>query len=273
MTASPVDSLLFVGGLSIVTCVVFGSLLGGMWHEGGRVRAKTYDLPELLISLVLAGFFAALVVKSALRTDPASAPKVTLDQVLPNALLFLAMLAGISLFLTYRGIEVWRATGLDRVPLVRAIASGLGLIVAAFPLVICASLVMQLVLRQDAQEQELVTLFRQAALESNRVGVAKIVVAGAVIAPICEEFLFRGFFYVVFKRYLGAVASAVLTSALFAAFHVNLAAFPSLFALALCFTIAYEATGSLLVPITMHALFNGAQLAYLLHITQAATPA
>ena len=106
-----------------------------------------------------------------------------------------------------------------------------------------------------------------------KAAIGQIFFAGAVIAPICEEFLFRGFFYVVFKRYLGAVASAVLTSALFAAFHVNLAAFPSLFALALCFTIAYEATGSLLVPITMHALFNGAQLAYLLHITQAAAPA
>ena len=33
-----------------------------------------------------------------------------------------------------------------------------------------------------------------------------------------------------------------------------------LFLLALCFVIAYEATGSLLVPITMHALFNAGQL-------------
>ena len=33
--------------------------------------------------------------------------------------------------------------------------------------------------------------------------------------------------------------------------------------LALCFVVAYEATGSLLVPMTMHALFNGAQLLFL----------
>ena len=43
----PVDPLLFVGGLSIFTCVVFGGLLGGIRHEGGKVRAKTYGLPEL----------------------------------------------------------------------------------------------------------------------------------------------------------------------------------------------------------------------------------
>ena len=273
MTASPVDPLLLVGGLSIVTCVVFGSLLGGMWHEGGKVRAKTYDLPELLVSIVLAGFFAALVVKSAVHAGTAAAAKVTLDQVLPNALLFVLMFAGIAGFLTFRGLNVWSALGLDRVPLGRALGIGIGLVVAAFPLVLCVSLIMQTVLRQGAQEQELVTLFRDVTRASNRSAVAQIVIAGAVIAPVCEEFLFRGFFYVVFKRYLGAPFSAVLVSALFAAFHVNVTAFPGLFVLALCFTIAYEATGSLLVPMTMHALFNAAQLGFLYLVTIYGPPA
>ncbi len=266
----PVDPLLLVGGLSIFTCVIFGGLLGGIRHEGGRVRAKTYDLPELLISLVLGGFFIALVVKSVMRPGTDDAPKVTLDQVLPNAALFAIMFIGIALFLRFRGINITRALGLDRVPVVRAVAIGFGLIVAAFPLVLCAGFLMQSVLRQEAQEQELVTLFRQVAHESNRTAVGQIFFAGAVVAPICEEFLFRGFFYIAFKRYFGAVASALLTSALFAAFHVNLAAFPSLFLLALCFVIAFETTGSLLVPITMHAIFNGAQLGYLYYMTRAA---
>ena len=264
-----VDPLMFVGGLSVFTCVVFGGLLGGLRRESGKVRAKVYDLPELLISIVLGGFFAALVVKSALRGDAADAPAVTLDQVLPNAALFATMFIGIALFLRFRGIDITHALGLDRVPVARAVANGFGLIVAAFPLVLCASLLMQMVLRQDAQEQELVTLFKEAAQKSNDTAIAQIAFAGAVIAPICEEFLFRGFFYIAFKRYLGAIPSAVLTSALFAAFHVNLAAFPSLFVLALCFTIAFETTGSLLVPITMHALFNGAQLGFLYYITRA----
>ena len=264
----PVDSLIFIGGLCVLSCAVFGALLSSIRYEGGKVRAKTYDLPELLISLVLGGFFAALVVKSVLRPDAADAPKMTLDQVLPNAALFAAMFIAIALFLRFRGIDLTRALGLDRVPVVRAVAIGFALILAALPLVIGASLIMQKVLLQDAQEQELVTLFRQAAHEANRSALGQIFFAGAVVAPICEEFLFRGFFYVVFKRYLGAVASALVTSALFAAFHVSLTAFPSLFLLALCFTIAYEATGSLFVPITMHALFNGAQLSFLYYITR-----
>ena len=265
----PVDPLLLVGGLSVITCAIFGSLIGGMRQEGGKIRAKTFDLPELLVSIVLASLFAGLVVKSALDSASADAPKITLDQVIPNSLFFVVMLVGISGFLAFRGIDVRVAMGLNRVPLVRAVATGLGLILAAVPLVLCAALVAQMILRQDAQEQEMVTLFRQASQQSNRDGVSKILVAVVVIAPICEEFLFRGFFYVVFKRYLGAPASALLTAALFAAFHVSLTAFPSLFVLALCFTIAFEITGSLVVPITMHALFNGAQLGVLYFMSRA----
>ena len=267
----PLDPLIFTGGLSIFTCAIFGSLIGGMRQEGGKMRAKTFDLPELLISLVLGGAFAALVVKSALASAGPDAAKVTLDQVLPNSLFFVVMVVGITAFLAYRGIDIRVAMGLSRVPLVRAVALGFGLILAAFPLVLCASLLTQMILRQDAQEQELVTLFKQAAQQSNRDGLAKIFFAGAVIAPICEEFLFRGFFYVVFKRYLGAVGSALITSALFAAFHASLTVFPSLFVLALLFTIAFESTGSLVVPMTMHALFNASQLGVLYLISR--TPA
>lgn len=265
----PVDPLLLVGGLSIFTCAIFGSLIGGMWQEGGKIRAKTYDFPELLVSLVLAGCFAALVVKSVVAPASADAPKVTLDQVLPNAAFFIIMVAGITAFLRFRGIDVPFALGLNRLPVSRALATGLGLILAAFPLVLSASLLAQMILKKEAQEQELVTLFRQATQESNREGIGQILFAGAIIAPICEEFIFRGFFYVVFKRYLGAVASGLLTAVLFAAFHASLTAFPSLFVLALCFTIAFEATGSLVVPVTMHALFNGANLGVLYFISRA----
>lgn len=259
----PVEPLLLVGGLSVITLAIFGSLLGGMWHEGGKIRAKTYDLPELLVSLVLGGFFTALVVNSVVSGGGDAAPKVTFDQVLPNAIFFIIMVAAIALFLRYRGIDIRSAMGLDRVPIIRALATGLGLIVAAFPLVMCASLLAQLVLKQAAQEQELVTLFKQATQESNQSGIGQILIAGAIIAPICEEFLFRGLFYTVSKRYLGAIASALITSALFAAFHTSLTAFPSLFVLSLCFTIAFESTGSLVVPITMHAIFNASNLGFL----------
>ena len=65
--------------------------------------------------------------------------------------------------------------------------------------------------------------------------------------------------------------AALLTSALFALVHVNLASLPALFYLALCLTLAYEWTGSLLVPITMHALFNTVSLVGL-YVTSRTSP-
>ena len=86
--------------------------------------------------------------------------------------------------------------------------------------------------------------------------MSKILVSAVFIQPICEEFLFRGFFYGVWKQYLGPWRAGFFTCLLFAAFHASLAAFAGLFVLAVCLNIAYERTGSLLVPISMHAIFN-----------------
>ncbi|MGV3532038.1 MAG: CPBP family intramembrane glutamic endopeptidase, partial [Chthoniobacteraceae bacterium] len=93
--------------------------------------------------------------------------------------------------------------------------------------------------------------------------VVLIGITAVIVAPLCEEFIFRGYLYPVWKRYIGAAGAGILASILFALMHANLASLPGLFALALCFTLAFEATGSLAVPILMHALFNGLSLTML----------
>ena len=264
MTSPQQADLAFLAILSLITIAVFGRMLRRIQREGGKVRADIFGFPELLISIVLSLIFVGLVAIGVWRAAHGIAPKtIGIEQVLPSALQTVILAVGLVGFLAFRGINVWRALGLGQVSLPRVVLLGLGLILAAFPGVLMGSLFMQLWLQTSAQKQELVLLFEQVVRGADRGGITQIFVAGAVIAPVCEEFLFRGLFYPTFKRYLRAGPSALLTSALFSAFHVNLAAFPSLFLLALCFVIAYEATGSLLVPMTMHALFNGAQLLFL----------
>ena len=273
MSASAPTVLGFIAILCVVTISVFGGLLGGIRRNGGKVLAHTFDLPELLMSIVLIGCFIALIVRGAARTMSDTPPSVSLDQIIPNALFFVILTAGVAAFLRFRGIRVWRALGCDRVPLLRAFALGAGLVIATVPLIAFASVAMQIALQQKAHEQELIALFRETAVAGNQRGVMKILLAGAVIAPVCEEFLFRGFFYAVLKRYIGPVASAVFTAALFAAVHLNVSALPSLFILALCLIVAYEASGSLLVPVTMHAVFNGSQLGFLYYVSTHGLPA
>jgi membrane protease YdiL (CAAX protease family) len=188
---------------------------------------------------------------------------VSVDQLLPAQLTVVAIVAGLSGFLLYRRLSPGRIFGLGAVSFVGVVVLALLFLFAAMPVVALTNFLSQLMLRDLADEQELVSLFRKVAREHDFVALGKAFVAAAILAPACEEFLFRGYFYGVGKRYLGALASALATSLLFAAIHLNLAALPGLFVLALCLTVAYERTGSLSVAIGMHALYNCTSLVFL----------
>ena len=84
--------------------------------------------------------------------------------------------------------------------------------------------------------------------------------AAVIAAPLTEELLFRGLLYGVCKRFTDSWFAALVTSLLFASVHLHVGSFIPLFALALILVAVYEITGSLLVPIVMHALFNGLML-------------
>jgi hypothetical protein len=86
-----------------------------------------------------------------------------------------------------------------------------------------------------------------------------------VIAPVAEEFIFRGVLFP-FVKQLGFPKLAWLgVSFLFAAIHLDAAVFLPLFAFALALTWLYEFTGSLLAPIVAHSLFNATNLAVLFY--------
>ena len=87
-----------------------------------------------------------------------------------------------------------------------------------------------------------------------------IIVFAVAIAPIVEEFIFRFFIYGVLKRYVGVLFGVILSSLLFAAAHAHLPSFVPLLVLGTCFAIAYEWSGSILVSMTMHSLFNSLTL-------------
>jgi membrane protease YdiL (CAAX protease family) len=257
--------LIVAGAFLLFAITVYGNLLGRIAREGGKVRTSEFAFPDLLVSMVLAGTLSAIVWRLATIRGRSAAPPVSItpEQILPNQLFYVILFIGIGGFLRWRGVKLSRVLGLDNISWPHALAKGVGLILAAFPLVMAVGAIVKNVWQEAGPEQELVTLFREVTGKDDYGSMLKIFSAGVIIAPMGEEFLFRGYFYGVFKRYLGGFASGLLTSALFATFHLNLASLPSLFVLALCFTMAYEASGSLLVPLSMHALFNATQLLFL----------
>jgi len=83
------------------------------------------------------------------------------------------------------------------------------------------------------------------------------------LAPVAEEFIFRGMLYPFVKQLGWPRLAWVGVSFAFALIHDDAATFVPLFVLALALTWLYEKTDNLLAPIAAHSLFNAANLALL----------
>ena len=77
-----------------------------------------------------------------------------------------------------------------------------------------------------------------------------------IIAPVAEEIFFRGIIYGFFRRY-GAVAAILLSTMVFAAFHLFGAGIPVTQIIGgLLFALSYEMEKNLLVPMVIHISGN-----------------
>ncbi len=91
---------------------------------------------------------------------------------------------------------------------------------------------------------------------------AAMVLTACLLAPVCEEFFFRGVVFNAFRGRLGTTGASAAAALVFALIHGNIFAALPLFVMALCLTRAYVATESIWAPVAMHALFNAASLAF-----------
>ena len=83
-----------------------------------------------------------------------------------------------------------------------------------------------------------------------------ILLAFVVVAPIAEEFFFRGVVYNIWERERGARVALYGSAALFAAIHASIFALAPIFALGIALALIYRRTRSLPASIAMHAGFN-----------------
>ena len=86
--------------------------------------------------------------------------------------------------------------------------------------------------------------------------IALVVPTVALLAPACEELLFRGAFFGWLRGHLPFWAAAVISAALFAAVHLIVPLFPYLFIFGLAAALIRERTGSTFNSFVMHAIQN-----------------
>ncbi len=138
----------------------------------------------------------------------------------------------------------------------QTVRGGLLTFLAAMPVVWGVAIIWELFLQAvglPTERQELVDLFLQSR---SPVLLAFLTILALVVAPICEELVFRvGIFGFLRTRTPRWVAFGV-SAGLFALLHGNWMGALPLFVLGLTLAVSYERTGRMTVPMVAHALFN-----------------
>ena len=234
-----------------------------------KIEPKPWGLDDVLFAIgavvivwVATEGTVLLAFKLAHVDEAGALPWLLLVEIFLRA----AILFGFVEFFRRRGVDWRAAVGLRHQPPLHAIASGGIFFLAILPplaAVFAASAALCRVFGIDDTAQPIADLL---ATSNSTVVVGLIVTFAIVVAPVFEEFFFRGFTYPALKQRWGTWRALTLVSAVFAAIHLHVPSLGPLFALSVGLGLSYEFTGSLLAPITMHALFNVTNVGMLLYV-------
>jgi len=215
--------------------------------------ARTFGMPEAILAALLILFLSLSIGASV--SQPSS--QFSARNLLGNFLLMFLLVLFIVTFLRLRGFDVRSLGGFYRISFLRTLSTGAILLFFAYPLILWSDIITQRLFGGGSSRQNIVEFFSGSRTLQQRI---MIIVFAIAVAPVIEEFLFRFFLYNVIKRYLGRLVGVTFSALLFSAAHAHFPSFVPLFVLGSCFAIAYEWSGSILVAMTMHSLFNSLTL-------------
>ena len=142
--------------------------------------------------------------------------------------------------------------GVPRMTWMTAIGDAFLRLLKTWPGLLAFSFVASFVLSGHPEQEAVRKLANPESLEE------ALAIAGyaMLVAPVLEEFLFRGILYRAMKRPFGMGLAILLSALLFALVHKNALSFLPLTFLGVFLALAYERTGDLRTCILMHAFFN-----------------
>lgn len=254
----PAQIILAVEILFVLTgCLLLGRhVLSSAGRQIARQRAAampawSISVPDFFLFLfcVFMGGVAAQLIASMIVSP--SEVELALSIVVHGGAFHAGMLAGVILF---RGV-LKREPRSDRSSANR-LPQGFATLLIALPLLAATGLIWQALMNGlgvELQEQDLIGIFAET---KSPVLLGCMIFLAVVIAPITEELIFRAGIFRYVRTRLPRWAALLVPALLFAGLHGNLASFAPLTMLGIIFSLAYERTGSIAVPIIAHGLFN-----------------
>jgi len=263
-TLGVLSDLTWLACFAAVFGVVAYRLLGpaAEMNWGGRVDVRSFSVGDAFvlgsITLLLLG---GLNQASPSKEEADAAMQLTVNTGLTGIVVQLGMCALLLAYLNVmRGLNLVELFGLRQISPLMVLVIGVALMLPTLLCVGGSVYAVQAWMKEfwpDMSNQETVEAFRAC---KDPLAKALMVLSAAIIAPLVEETVFRGFFYGVLKKYTDGYFAAICTSLLFAVVHLHVGTIVPLTILALIFCAVYELTGSLLVPMVMHGLFNSTSL-------------
>jgi membrane protease YdiL (CAAX protease family) len=164
-------------------------------------------------------------------------------------------------FVRWRGVRLRPLIGAVQ-PAGRLLATGVGLGLLA---IVGSSLIVSLLVSlsgSEATPEQVLT----GGIADTPLQLILAIVAAVVLAPIAEELLFRGLLHRGLRRRMSLLPATVISSVVFAVVHVDVLfsqplAIVGLVLVGVILALAYERTGSLIVPIVIHAVHNAVTIA------------
>jgi membrane protease YdiL (CAAX protease family) len=169
---------------------------------------------------------------------------------------YLLVIAGIWAFLTVAQRSAEYQFGLSRVSAFNLVRWSLVICGAVFFVELPLSHVIDRLmtwLQVPHPPQQAVELFRQIRSPEE---IMLFMLNASLVVPLIEELFFRGFLYSFLKRFTSTWGAIILSAGIFAFAHQNLASVVPLWMLGVVLAVAYEHTGSLLLPMCIHGCFN-----------------
>lgn len=273
-----------IGGLLLVGIAAFCILWLG-WKQGFfRWTAEDNWNPHIKLYQVAAGFAVYFVLSIlapslyvALLRPYFQAPDAFIGYATwINFLLSGTILVG--LFILWRGLpqdvrsSLWRSRSAQQ-PYAQDLQMSFFAWCLSFPVVLFVNQLMEDFLYrvlgvEQIPDQIAVRFIKMTAEQPFYFFLA--IIAVVILAPLIEEFLFRGLLQSFIRKHLGSKQAIFITALCFSCFHLsweqgwgNVSIVASLFPLALFLGFLYEKQRSLLSPIGLHSLFNGLSIANL----------
>jgi len=234
----------FVEGLFILFVLV--SFIRVSVYAAKQIRAgrlfTSENAPLQLVVQPTAGWFFVVSVMALIY--------------LQSAVYAIFVLVGIAGSLAENGRTARAQFGLDRMKPIKALTWSLlifgAVMLVETPLTELSARILD-ALQMPHPEQQSVETFRQYSESS---AIFWFMLQAVIVFPIIEEFFFRGFLLTYLKNYTSIWPAILFSGGVFAFAHLNMGAVLPLWFLGIVLGIAYEHTGSLLVPISIHACFN-----------------